>query len=422
MSKKLQPLRGTKDYLFEDQFQFDMVVQAAKYLASINNYNTIQTPIFENSDVFFRTLGETSDVVSKETYTFNDRDKLSITLRPEFTAGIVRAIISNGLLQNMPLKLFSYGPVFRHERPQKARQRQFNQINFEHFGCKSPLADVDIILLGREVLNNLGLAKNIKLELNTLGDAQSRASHRAKLVEFFNDNLDKLSETSKERLEKNPLRILDSKDTGDKELCKSAPTIFDNLNAESKDFFEAVKSGLDALGVEYVYNPNIVRGLDYYTHTVFEFITEDLGAQGTVLAGGRYDGLVEQMGGTATPAVGFAAGIERLMELLKLQGISPKADIAAAIVGIGDAGEVAALKLARDLREKRIDCHVDLGMKLGKKFQRADKLGARYAIVIGDEELAGGNFKLKDLESGEEKSASFDDVLAAVQNHRFGEL
>ncbi|MCL4142029.1 UNVERIFIED_CONTAM: hypothetical protein GTU68_031390, partial [Idotea baltica] len=308
-------------------------------------------------------------------------------------------------------KLFSYGPVFRHERPQKARLRQFNQLNFEHFGCNSPLADVDIITLGERILRDLGLADNITLEINTLGDAESRTNHRAKLVEFFNDNLDKLSETSKERLSKNPLRILDSKDPGDKELCKLAPTIYDNLNDESKEFFEKVKIGLDANGIKYTYNPNIVRGLDYYTHTVFEFITSDLGAQGTVLAGGRYDGLVEQMGGSPTSAVGFAAGIERLMELLKLKDLAHETNVSVSVIGIGDAGELEATKIAKQLREKQIPCHTDFNMKLGKKFQRADKIGAKYAIVIGDDEIATKTYKLKDLKTGEENSLTLDKIF-----------
>lgn len=411
MSKKLQPLRGTKDYIFEDQRLFDHIVNVANDIAKINCYDGLQTPIFENSEVFLRTLGETSDVVSKETYTFNDRDKTSVTLRPEFTAGVVRAIISNGLLQTMPLKLFSYGPIFRHERPQKARQRQFNQVNFEHFGSKSPLADVDIINLGNNFLDTLGIAENITLEVNTLGDQESRANHKAKLLEFFNDNLDKLSDTSKERLAKNPLRILDSKDEDDKVLCKSAPSIYENLNNESKDFFESVKEGLDKIGVKYIYNPTIVRGLDYYTHTVFEFITSDLGAQGTVLAGGRYDGLVEQMGGTHTPSVGFASGVERIMELLKLKNLKLNNNIKASIIGIGEIGEIEALKVAGTLRRNDIVCQADFGMKLAKKFQRADKAGAEYAVVIGDEEIANSSYKLKDLKNGEEKSTTLEEIL-----------
>lgn len=402
MSSKMQPVRGTRDIFGDDSKYFEKVINVASDYAKRFNFQFASTPIFEFSEVFHRTLGETSDIISKETYTFADRDDTSITLRPEFTAGLVRAFISNGLTQSTPVKWFSYGPIFRYERPQKGRYRQFNQINFEALGVKGALSDVEMISLGNGILKELGIIKDISLELNTLGDAESRKHYREKLVQYFSRYEKDLSEDSKIRLIKNPLRILDSKDEGDKKIVLDAPKIFDCLNDESKKFFDDVQDNLELLNIRFKVNPKIVRGLDYYTHTVFEFVTDKLGAQGTVLAGGRYDGLVEVMGGPATPAVGFASGVERLMELMKVDAPLFSKSGLVYVLGIGDEGEKAAAMLAHTMREIGYIIEIDHGIKLAKKFQRADKLGAKLALIIGDEELKKQKIKVKKLETGEE--------------------
>ncbi|MBC7799561.1 MAG: histidine--tRNA ligase, partial [Gemmatimonadaceae bacterium] len=314
---ELQPVRGTRDLIGEDQRRHAHVIDTARRVAALYGLDEWATPIFEDTAVFARTLGDTSDVVTKEMYTFDDRGGDSVTLRPEGTAGICRALVSNGLTQSLPQKVFYAGPMFRYERPQKGRYRQFHQIGAELIGPAEPLADAEVIALGWHILQALGVADDVVLELNTLGDAPSRAAYRESLVAYFGAHRDALSADSRDRLGRNPLRILDSKDAGDRAIVADAPTIQPSLTPDAAAFFDTLRAHLTLMAVPFVENPRIVRGLDYYSHTAFEFVTDRLGAQGTVMAGGRYDGLVEEMGGPPTPSVGWAAGMERLALLME---------------------------------------------------------------------------------------------------------
>ena len=324
---KLQPVRGTRDLIDDDARAHLHVVDTARATAARFGYGPIVTPSFEFTDVFQRTLGETSDIVTKEMYTFEDKGGDSLTLRPEGTAGIVRAVLSGGLQNELPLKWYYAGPMFRHERPQKGRLRQFHQIGVELIGVSEPIADVEVIALAAATLDALGVLSATTLELNTLGDNESRAAYRGALVAYLEGFRDRLSEDSQQRLDRNPLRILDSKNTNDKAIVADAPSFADHLTPAAQAFFDAVRSGLEDLGIAYQINPRLVRGLDYYCHTAFEFTTDQLGAQGTVLAGGRYDGLMEMMGGQPTPGVGWAAGIERLSMLSRHGAGASAADI-----------------------------------------------------------------------------------------------
>jgi histidyl-tRNA synthetase len=416
MSKDLQPVRGTRDILGADIELQNIVTSTAKEWANKYNFKEFSTPIFEFSDVFHRTLGDTSDIVSKETYTFLDREKTSITLRPEFTAGIVRALISNGLTQSLPQKLYSWGPVFRHERPQKARYRQFNQINFEYIGAKNPFCDVELIAIAHHILKSLGLAQHVALEINSLGDLESRNNYRTALSSFLDKYKNDLSEDSKMRLEKNPLRILDSKDANDHKILANAPKIADHFTDSAKQFFERVLAGLTELGIEYKLNSKLVRGLDYYTHTVFEFTTQLLGSQGTVLAGGRYNGLVELMGGPSIPAVGFAAGVERLYELMKALEYKLLTEKVVSLIPIGERAEKEALKIARMLREKNICVDLEYAGNIGKMMKRADKISATHAIIFGDDELKAGNIKVKNLKDGTENIVAISELFSSLQS------
>lgn len=409
---QLQPVRGTHDILPDDYARFRHVVDTARQAASLFGYREMATPVFEFTEVFARSMGETSDVVSKEMYSFTDKGGEGLTLRPEYTAGICRAFISNGLQQHVPLKTFAWGPMFRFERPQEGRQRQFHQIDVEVIGAAEPQADVEVIGVAAEILRRLGILDKCVLELNTLGDPESRAGYREALVGYFSGHVAKLSEDSRKRLEKNPLRILDSKDEGDRALVAGAPLIDDYLTPHARDFFAAVKDGLGASGVPFTVNARLVRGLDYYTHTAFEFTTDMLGAQGTVLAGGRYDGLVEQLGGPPTPGIGWAGGIERLVMLSNPQ---PQPSPLVAIVPIGPAAEVEAVKLAGELR--RADLAVELAYKgnAGKRFKRADRLGCHAAVVIGEDELAKGVVMLRNLASGEQAEVPRGDLIARLK-------
>jgi len=409
---QLQAVRGTQDLLPAEARRHRTVTESARQIAERYGFGEVATPIFEFTEVFARPIGETTDVVSKEMYTFKDRGGEEITLRPEFTAGIARAVLSNGLTQSTPLKFFAAGPVFRYERPQKGRYRQFHQINAELIGAAQPQADVEVIAMGAAILDELGILKSCRLELNTLGDTVSRTAYRAALVEYFSAHLDKLSEESRDRLGRNPLRILDSKDEGDKALVANAPSFSDYLNDESKAFFETVKRGLDALGIAYELNPRLVRGLDYYCHTAFEFITTELGAQGTVLGGGRYDGLMGMMGGPEMPAVGWAGGIERLAMLIAEPPV-PVRPIA--VIPIGDAAELEALKLTQRLRGAG---HVvDLGYSgnAGKRMKRANKIEARVALVLGEDELARGAVTFRDLDAGSQEEIPLASVAERLK-------
>lgn len=412
---KLQPVRGTHDLVGDEARAHVALVDSARAVADRYGYGPMATPIFEFTDVFQRTLGDTSDIVTKEMYTFEDKGGDSLTLRPEGTAGVARAVISGGLRNELPLKCFYNGPMFRHERPQKGRLRQFHQIGVELVGVPEPTGDVEVIALGADILDALGVLAETTLELNTLGDGESRAAYRDALVEYFTGHADRLSEDSRERLTRNPLRILDSKDAGDRAVIADAPLFDDYLTDAARDFFDAVRDGLDTLGIAYTRNPRLVRGLDYYSHTAFEFTTEALGAQGTVLAGGRYDGLIETMGGPATPGVGWAAGVERLS---MMRGDLAPAVRPVALVGMGDAGERETIRLARELR--RAGLTVELLYKGGLKrgLRRADRINAAAAVLIGDDELARASVTVRDLDTGAQTDVAIADLTDHLSAYR----
>jgi histidyl-tRNA synthetase len=401
----LQPVRGTRDILPEEMRRHRVVIDTARTLAERYGYLEISTPVFEFTEVFKRSLGDTSDVVTKEMYTFAMKEGEELTLRPEATAGIARAFISGGLSQQLPLKFFYSGPMFRHERPQKGRQRQFHQIDVELLGVAEPLGDVEVIAVGAEVLGALGVLEKTVLELNTLGDPQSRRAYRAALVEYFQDHRARLSRDSLDRLERNPLRILDSKNEGDRRVVAEAPLFGDYLNQPSLEFFDTVKTGLEALGISYEVNPRLVRGLDYYTHTAFEFTTRELGAQGAVLAGGRYDGLIETIGGPPTPGTGWAAGIERLSMLLREVPAAPRPIV---MVPVGAESERAALMLSQSLRRAGLAIELGFSGNLRKRMKRADRLNARAAVILGEDELARDSATVRDLDTGEQELVSLD--------------
>jgi histidyl-tRNA synthetase len=408
----LQPVRGTRDILPQEARRMRHIEDTARVMAGRFGYDEIATPIFEFSDVFRRTLGDTSDIVTKEMYTFTDKGGDEVTLRPEGTAGVARMLISSGLTQDLPLKYFYRGPMFRYERPQKGRYRQFHQVGVELLGIADPLGDVEIVALGAAFLEALGLAGNVTLELNTLGNGESRAAYREKLVAYLQGHLDALSEDSRSRLARNPLRILDSKDEGDRTIIAGAPDFADSLDAESRDFFDAVCAGLRALGIGFTLNSRLVRGLDYYCHTAFEFTTAALGAQGTVLAGGRYDGLVEQMGGSPTPGVGWAAGIERLA---MLAGDEAPETRPVAIIPVTREMEGEALVLAHRLRREGYVIELGYRGNMSRRMKRANRLKARAAIILGPDEAARGTATLRDFDSGAQEEvslASLSDSLA----------
>jgi histidyl-tRNA synthetase len=395
----LQPVRGTQDLLPDVARRHRLVRETALRLAQLYGFAEIDIPIFEFTEVFARPIGEHTDIVAKEMYSLKDRGGEDLSLRPEFTAGLVRAVLSNSLTQSTPLKFFASGPVFRYERPQKGRYRQFHQIDAEILGVPQAQADIEVIALARRILNALGIGDRVMLELNTLGDPGSRAAYRDALVAYFSARRSDLSEDSRRRLEVNPLRILDSKDPGDIRINDDAPAFDQYLNDESRDFFAQVQDGLERLGIAYLLNPRLVRGLDYYTHSVFEFVTTDLGSQGTVLAGGRYDGLVELMGGPQMPGVGWAAGIERLALLIAEPDAPPRP---IALVPLGDEGEALALTMAETLRDAGLSVDLGYSGNLSRRMRRANRANARAAVLIGDDEVARNVVTLRDLDSGEQ--------------------
>ncbi|MBN3866565.1 histidine--tRNA ligase [Gluconobacter kondonii] len=411
----LQPPRGTHDLIGETMRRHHHVVETARRVLRTYGFEEWSTPIFEDTRVFSRTLGETSDVVSKEMYTFEDRGGESITLRPEGTAAICRALVTNGLTQSLPQKVFYHGPMFRYERPQKGRYRQFHQIGAELIGAESPLRDAETIAMAQDILRELGLGDHVTLELNTLGDLASRQAWREALVAYFRDHADALSEESRVRLEANPLRILDSKSEQDRKLLDDAPAFADYLNDESRQFWDTLRDSLQAFGVDFVENPRIVRGLDYYSHTAFEFVTSKLGAQGTVLAGGRYEGLVEQMGGPAIPAIGWAGGIERLAMLLDS---APELPAGITLVPMGDPAVLKAASLARALRSAGLRAEIETRGNLKKRMERVVKSGASHAIVLGDEEIAKDVVQLRDLSSREQQEVPVTDLVRLLSAGR----
>jgi histidyl-tRNA synthetase len=411
----LQAVRGTKDIFPRECDLFRFINNTAYHLAQQYGYGEIQTPIFEFTDVFHKTLGETSDIVGKEMYTFTDRGEESITLRPEGTAGIARAFISEGLAQQLPLKYYYCGPMFRYERPQKGRQRQFNQLGVEFLGVASPLADIECLALSYDLFRALKIDDKAKLELNTIGDSASREKYREQLVQYLQKFKNDLSEDSKTRLEKNPLRILDSKDAGDQKILTDAPSVYEHLNAESLSFFNQVKGGLETLGISYTINSKLVRGLDYYSQTVFEWTTDHLGAQGTILAGGRYDGLINMMGGPATPGVGWASGIERLILLLEGRNF-PSTVKNMAVIAAEEGTQNEALKLSHYLRSNGFRVEQPISGNMGKKMKRADKLECEWACILGSTEVNQKSVMLKNLKTGEQKLVLQTELLAALKS------
>jgi histidyl-tRNA synthetase len=405
-------VRGTQDIFGDEQRRFATVIETFERVRRLYCFQRVDLPVFEATEVFARSIGETTDVVSKEMYTFPDRGGDSLTLRPEFTAGIARAFLSEGWQQYAPLKVATSGAVFRYERPQKGRYRQFHQIDAEILGAPEPAADVELLVMADQLLHELGIAEGVTLQLNTLGDAETRDAWRAGLVAHFEAHRGDLSEDSLTRLEKNPMRILDSKDPRDRPIADAAPDIDAYLTDEARAFFDAVTAGLDAAGVRWTRNPRLVRGLDYYRHTAFEFVTDRLGAQGTVLAGGRYDGLVESLGGAPTAGVGWAAGVERLAMLLDEPA---KATIDAVIVPMGAAAEARALGLLADLRRGGVAVDMAYKGKMKQRLAKADALGARYALILGDDELAAGVVAVKDLATGDQRKVAFADVAEALR-------
>ncbi|GAJ30406.1 histidine--tRNA ligase [Acidomonas methanolica] len=412
---QLQPPRGTHDLIGEDARRHAHVVETARRVTASYGYEEWATPVFEDTRVFSRTLGDTSDVVTKEMYTFPDRGGESLTLRPEGTASICRALVTNGLTQSLPRKVFYNGPMFRYERPQKGRYRQFHQIGAELLGSADPLMDAETIAMGYAILRALGLGGDVTLELNTLGDPESRAAWRAALVAYFRERAEALSEESRARLEANPLRILDSKSPQDRALLDDAPALEGFLNEDSRRFWDGVRRGLDAFSVPFVVNPRIVRGLDYYSHTAFEFTTTRLGAQGTVLAGGRYDGLVAEMGGPQTPAIGWAGGIERLALLLDA---APEAPATIVVLPMGDDMTATAIAVTQSLRETGLRAELDLRGSVKKRMERAVKANASHVVLMGDEELARGEAQLRDLRLRAQRAVPLADLPALLAAER----
>jgi len=414
MSNQITAVRGMKDIYGREAAAFDHVVDTATRLMRRYGYQPIRLPVVEKTELFVRSIGDVTDIVEKEMYTFEDRNGDSLSLRPEGTAGCVRAVIENGLIHNRIQKLYYTGPMFRHERPQKGRYRQFHQFGVETFGIATPDVDAELIALTARLWDELGL-DGLTLEINSLGNVHARARYRDVLVEYFRANEAALDEDSRRRLETNPLRILDSKNPEMRPLIDEAPKLIDFLDQEDREHFDAVLSYLDALGIAYEVNPNLVRGLDYYNRTVFEWTTTELGAQGTVCAGGRYDGLVEQIGGRPTPAVGFAMGIERLMALILEHGLLPYySDADIYIIAAGEAAQQPAMVLAEQLREQLPGLKVQLncgGGSFKSQFKKADRSGAAYALVLGEDEVARREVGVKPLRGqGEQESVAWDEL------------
>jgi histidyl-tRNA synthetase len=407
-----QPVRGTQSLIGEDADRFHAVVDAFDRVRRLFGFKRVEVPVIEQTAVFARTIGETTDVVSKEMYTFEDRGGELITLRPEFTAGICRAYLSEGWQQFAPLKLAVHGPAFRYERPQKGRFRQFHQLDAEVIGAGEPAADVEILSLGDQLLRELGIHEGVTLQLNTLGDAATRDAWRTALIEHFEANRGSLSEDSLTRLERNPLRILDTKDPDERPIADAAPSIDEFLTSEASDFFARVTAGLDSAGVRWTRNPRLVRGLDYYRHTAFEFVTDRLGAQGTVIAGGRYDGLIEALGGPHTPAVGWAAGIERLG--MMIDAPTPEASTVS-IIPLGEKAEAASGTILAGLRRQGVAADMAYRGNMKKRLSRANSSGAKYALILGDDELETGEAQLKDLRTGEQRAVSLDLIGDAIR-------
>jgi histidyl-tRNA synthetase len=410
MSRNIPPVTGMKDVLGPDIGAWQHVERTAAAVLAAYGYGEIRVPVVEHTELFKRAIGEYTDVVEKEMYTFTDQGGDSLTLRPEATAGIVRAAISNGLLRGARLKLWCQGPMFRHEKPQKGRYRQFSQIDVEAIGFAGPDVDIELIALSARLWKLLGLTR-VKLQINSLGTSESRKAYRELLQNYFRQHLDSLDADGKRRLDGNPLRILDSKHPPTQAIVANAPVLSEHLDAESQVHFAALRAGLDALGIAYTVNPRLVRGLDYYSRTVFEWTTDALGSQDAICSGGRYDGLIAQMGGEATPAIGFAMGVERVVELTQLAGQLPAAATPDVFVmAQGEGAQRTALALAEQLRDafpgRGVAVHCG-SAKFKTQFRRADESGARLALIVGDDELSRGVIALKPLRGSESTQVEY---------------
>lgn len=418
MAKQIQAIRGMNDILPTQSPLWQKVEAVLRSSVSAYGYSEIRTPIVENTDLFKRSIGEVTDIVEKEMYTFADNNGDSLTLRPEGTASTVRAGNENGLLYNQEQRLWYMGPMFRHERPQKGRYRQFNQFGVEVYGIGTADIDAEVLMLSARLWEKLGISDHVSLELNTLGDPAERAVYRDALIAFLEQHKDALDEDSKRRMYSNPLRVLDSKDQNVQAILAGAPELMDFLGEESKTHFSQLRELLDAVGIKYTINPRLVRGLDYYNRTVFEWVTSSLGSQGTVLAGGRYDGLVAQLGGKDTPAVGFAMGLERIVLLLETldlnKDIPPEVDVY--VTAMGGSCLVEAIKVAQELRSAlpnlKVMSHCG-GGNVKKQMKRADKSGAAVALLIGEDELAEGMVTVKYLRNDNEQQRVARSALGA---------
>jgi len=415
----IQALRGTRDILPEEVGYWQQVEAIARQILDRAAYQEIRPPIFEQTELFERGIGEATDVVGKEMYTFLDKGERSVTLRPEGTAGVVRAFIEHALhAQGGVQRLWYTGPMFRYERPQAGRQRQFHQLGVEVIGSADPRADVEVIAIATDILQTLGL-KNLHLDLNSVGNREDRQQYREALVNYLMPYKEELDPDSQERLTRNPLRILDSKDKRTQEIAQGSPSILNHLGSDSQRHFEQVQQLLTDLGISYQLNPRLVRGLDYYTHTAFEIISDDLGAQATVCGGGRYDGLVEELGGTPTPAVGWAIGLERLIILLQQLSQSPNKVLDFYLVSRGELAQAQALKLAQQLRRVGFSVELDLsGSAFKKQFARADRSGAVACLILGDEEAQNKAVKLKWMASKEQSAIAQADLLEKADELR----
>ena len=409
---KLRTVRGVNDLLPEVLVKHNKVIEDALKISNQYCYSQIETPIFEFSEIFTKPLGISSDIVTKENYIFRDRSDDELMLRPEGTSGVVRAFLNAGLIQDIPKRFSYFGPMFRYERPQKGRLRQFKQFGVECLGLSNPMADVEVISLGKNFLQKLDLLNSTSLKINSLGDAESRSNYRKALLEYLNDYKTELSQDSIKRLSQNPLRILDSKNEIDKKILANAPNILDYLNQESRQRFHKVTEGLDVLGIKYCIDKNLVRGLDYYCHTAFEFITKELGAQGTVLAGGRYDGLSKMLGGPDVPGVGWAAGIERLSLLIPTHFTS-NPDVV--LIGVSEEFNFLLLSLMQQLIKEAFRVEVLYAGNISKKLKRANKIKASFAIILGEEEVKMKVLKLKNLVTGSEEHMSIDTAVKIIK-------
>ena len=412
---QIQSLRGMRDIYGDEIHIHNKIIAIARTMSHRYGYNEISLPMMEKKEVYHRTLGQTTDIISKETYSFTDRDGSIITLRPEFTASIARAFISNGLTQSLPQRLFSYGPLFRHERPQKCRYRQFSQINYELIGLDSYAADAELILLITSILEKLGIKNKLSLHINTLGDKESRISYQQSLHAHLSKYKDSLSENSREKLESNPLRILDSKNTQDKEIISTAPSIKEHLNKASSEHFESLIQSLDAFNIEYKIDSKLVRGLDYYTKTVFEFVSNDLGSQSAVFAGGRYDSLISMMGGPEIPAVGFAAGVDRIAALMD-QSENLKHDLIM-ITALGDVSTIEALKCLEIISDLPFRSVVEYQKNIAKFMKKANRLNARFVLIVGDKEFFGKRVRIKDMISGTQEEIEVSNIKKFFSEH-----